>query len=363
MRERSPGHWELRVHVGRDRYVTRSVTGTRKEAQAALIALQHEVNTGKHVAPSAGTVAQFLSDWWEISQSGLSPSTRVTTEGILRRHLIPGLGKERLSALSAWQIDRFYAGLRRKGLAPATIHRIHGVLRRALETARKSWGLIPSNPAADANPGPLPRRAIHPIEPPLLGALMRFAQDDAARAFRVMASTGMRPGELCGLQRRDLDLTKGTMHIRRRIVRGKVLEVIDMTKSGRARLISLGDVTCRVLAEQLAYMADRAQWVHAVVAPEAFVFSEDELGRVPWHPQMISKRFSRAAKQAGIQARLYDLRHSHVTNLVGAGVDLTTISRRVGHARVSTTVDYYSGVVPGADAKAAQEADDLFHGQ
>lgn len=368
MRERSPGRWELRVYVGMDvgvrKYVTKTVQGTRREAEAALVAFQHELNTGQHVAPSRGTVEAFLWDWWETTSVGLSASTRVTTEGILRRHLIPALGAKRLSSLSTRDIDQFYAGLRRRGLAPATVHRIHGVLRRALETARRSWKLIPANPAADADPGPLLRRAIHPIQPPQVGQLMKVAVvPEAARFFRVLAATGMRPGELCGLQRQDLDLDAGTMHIRRRVVRGKELEVVDMTKSGRARTIKIGDATCRVLGEQLAYMEERAEFFTAPLTPRCFVFSDDPEQATPWNPGMISKRFSKAAKLAGIEGRLYDLRHGHVTSLAGLGIDLGTISERIGHAKKSTTLDYYQGTVAGGDHRAAEQADALLDGQ
>lgn len=353
IRERTPGSWELRVYAGmedgRRRYATRTIKGSRKDAERALTTLQHEVNTGATKAPVRGTVADHLVEWMQVND--MAPSTRVTVSSIMDRHLIPAIGHIKLTHLTTADVDRLYAALRRKGLAPATIHRVHQTLRSALETARR-WKMISYNPAADANPGPVHRRAIKPVAPADVTQVLKVDMAPAmGRYLRLAAATGARPGELVGLQVGDID--EGQLHIRRRVIRGKGgPTVMDLTKNGRERTISIGAATQAVLREQIAYMTELHEYMGLPFGPKSFLFSDKpDVG--PWDPSLPSKRFRRAAKVVGIHGRLYDIRHGAVTSLIGAGVDLTTVSRRVGHARVSTTVDYYSGVVPGADEAAA----------
>lgn len=349
IRQRGPTSWELRIYVGyedgRRRYLSKTVRGTHKDAERALTKLQHEVDIGEAKAPAQGTVATFLEEWWKAFGPDLYPSTRVTTRSILDKHLIPGLGTYKVTQLEVKTIDTFYAGLKRAGYAPATIHRIHQTLHRALEVAR-TWHIIGRNPATAASPGPMPRRIISPVDPSTVTQVVKSPkiQPEFARYLRVAAATGGRPGELCALQVRDVDFDKGVMHIRRRVTRGNGLEVIDLTKNGRTRVVGIGSGTAAVLREQMAGKG----------ATE-FIFG----GVQPMDPALPSKRWARLRKELGVTGRLYDVRHGSITALLGAGVDINTISIRVGHARPSTTLDYYGGVIPGADDKAAMEVDRL----
>lgn len=309
--EERNGAYRVRVYVGmRDgkrRYATKTVHGTRREAEAALAELQHRVNTNQAGAPSKETVAAFLDEWFETASTVLMPSTIVTTRPIIKR-LMAGLGHHRLTALSVAQIDQFYRALRRQGLSPATIRRIHGVLHSSLEVARR-WGRITVNPATDARPGAVPRRAINPVTPTEVSQVTSAPGilPEMARFLRLAAATGMRPGEICGIQLADVDVELGKISIRRRVVRGDTLTFVDSTKNGRPRTISVGEETRQVLVQQVIFMQAMAQNFGTSLSPTSFLFSDDPGHARPWDPGMASGRFRKVARSMGITKRLYDL--------------------------------------------------------
>ena len=157
--------WELRVFLGTDpvtnkkRYATKTVHGGKREAQRALNEMIAEAGHGLSVRTSA-TVGELLERWFEFAARDFSPSTVKETRGFIDRNLLPTLGAVPFGRLTASDLDRFYrklsvdGGARGGPLAPGTIRRIHGILRRALGQGLK-WGWIGVNPAQASTP---PRR-------------------------------------------------------------------------------------------------------------------------------------------------------------------------------------------------------------
>ena len=141
MRQRGAS-WELRVFLGYDpvtgkqRYSYRTVHGGKRDAQRALAEMITEADKGL-VARTNATVEDLLEAWFELAAADFSPTTVKETRGYMDRSLLPMLGHRQLAKLKPAEIDAFYQRLRASGgvrgqpLAPATIGRIHGVLRRA----------------------------------------------------------------------------------------------------------------------------------------------------------------------------------------------------------------------------------------
>lgn len=122
--------------TGQRRWHTRTVRGSRTEAQRQLVNLAAVAN----VAPSVGaraTLAELLERWIGVSAASWAPTTVRNTRSIVDRHLVPGLGDVLVRDLTTVVIDEFYADRRVRGggdgqsLSVGTVRRIHGVLRRA----------------------------------------------------------------------------------------------------------------------------------------------------------------------------------------------------------------------------------------
>lgn len=157
--------------------------GAKREAQAQLNRLLVEVGDGAHQGTDA-TVGELLERWLAVASPDWSPKTVLETRRFLDRLVLPGFGATPLRKLTTASLDQFYADLRRSGgvggkpLAPASVRRVHDVVRRGLQQGVK-WGWLSANPAANATLPRVPRVDIQPPAPDQVATLIRMAASDA----------------------------------------------------------------------------------------------------------------------------------------------------------------------------------------
>ncbi|HSH60097.1 MAG TPA: site-specific integrase [Acidimicrobiales bacterium] len=349
--------------TGRKRYSTRTVrVKGRREAEKALAAFVTELQTSGMVA--GGTFGELVERWIETALPGWSPANEVTVRNTVSYYL-GSLLPLKLSRLRTADLDAFYAALRERGgrggrpLAVSTVRRVHSVVRAALEQGVR-WGWLRENPAARASPGPGQPAEVRPPAPEAVLALLeRAEQDDPAFAvFLVLAAvTGARRGELLALRWTDIDLELGTLTITRAISEGPEGPVEHQRPKtrGSVRRLALDDATVAVLAAQRSRSVEVASVCGLALPSDAFLFSHQPDGSVPWKPGFVSLKFRRLRHSVGLdEVRLHDLRHFVATTLLGAGVDLQTVAGRLGHAGGGrTTLAVYSHFQQAADRNAA----------
>jgi hypothetical protein len=239
-RERTPGVWELRVYAGTDagkrRYVSRTHRGDAKTADVALARLLVAVAEGDHDRPAPPdrddpTVRAWLDEWYERSAPGWSPTSASTARSHIDHHIVPSLGELRLSEVRRRDVGMWIDELGRKGLAPATVHRVYGVLRGALEQAER-WELIARNPAAKAE---LPRVRYEETHIPTAAELVEALQVAPTIHHRTLiwlaAATGGRRGQLVDATKRPDPSQVGALHVS---LPGESYSEPEMS-SGRAR--------------------------------------------------------------------------------------------------------------------------------
>jgi integrase len=295
----------------------------------------------------------------------LAASTYAGYRHNVEGHIVPALGRIGLRRLRADHLEAFYDGLlhRRDGraaLAPKTVYEIHLVIRGALADAVRR-GLVSRNVALVAHAPRL--RSIPKVEPrswtaEQLRAFLRAAAGHRLfPALWVAAFTGLRRGELLGLRWGDFDERAATISINRGLIAidYEVHETRGKTPNARRR-IDLDPTTLSVLtawrhwqhAEQAAAGIQTAGWM--------FTDGKGE----PVHPHAVSQAFERIARRAGVPViRLHDLRHTHGTLLISAGVPVKVVSERLGHATPAFTIDTYQHVLPGMQAHAARVFEQL----
>ena len=362
MRERRPGVWELIVQLPRDesgmsaRQISRTVRGTKREAQRALAALVTEVSAGK-VSASTTLLSQLLTRWLDHIGGQLSPTTVREYRRLVATMLEPDLGKFTLRRITTQRLDAYYASLvRDRGLSAASIRHVHAVLRGSLGQAVR-WGWIPTNPAAAASP---PRIRRHEISPPPIHdtrELLKAADEqnpEFGALLRVLAATGARRGEACGLRWSDIDPDAGTVSIHRSVATVAGGIVIKDTKTHAARRIAIDPETLAALARQRVRMEERARICRVAFNEDGFVFTSEVDGSHPLHPDTITGGFRRLCDKVGLKGvRLHDLRHLHATQLLAAGVPVRTVSGRLGHANAATTLNVYAHFLEASDREAA----------
>lgn len=184
-RRRGERRWELRVCTGRDpvkgtyRYVSRTVMGSRKEAEGALAALVTELSQGSGAqAGTNATVAELVEQWLDLKRETLSVTTWEGYAGKARFRLLPALGKIAVRKLTVREIDGFYRALvREEKLAASTIRQIHNILVGALDQAVR-WGWRHDNPARLATLPSVRQADVRPPAPlDVMAAIERADQE------------------------------------------------------------------------------------------------------------------------------------------------------------------------------------------
>ena len=216
------------------------------------------------------------------------------------------------------------------------------------------WGGLARNPADLADP---PRVAAHGHErrtwsAEQLAAFLTSQHDDRHYAlWHTLAMTGMRRGEALGLRWQDVDLEAGRLSVRRAPVPcgREVLVSEPKTACGR-RVVALDPETVAVLKDQAARQLKEQQ--DAGWTETGLVFTCEDGAAL--HPEIVSRLFRKAVKESMLPViRLHDLRHTHATLALRAGIHPKVVSERLGHATVSITLDTYSHAIPAMQEEAA----------
>jgi integrase len=348
--------------TGRRRQQTKGGFKTRKECEAALRQAIADQRGGTLAKPSQRTIASFLVDEW---LPAVKPKLRASTWASYRTntnaHVVPVLGEVKLQGLSPMQLNLFYARLlergRRRGgggLSPKTVRNIHVMLHRALKDAVR-WGYLPRN-VADAVDPPVGRSAErHVWTPDQLGAFLEHVRADRLYAlWLLVATTGMRRGELAGLRWVDIDFANARVSPQRpRVVVDYAVQVSEPKTAKGRRALALDAATLAVLREHQTRQAEEKAVIGAGYQDSGLVFTWPD--GAPIHPDLITRWFEQHSRAAALpKIRLHDVRHSYASAALAAGVPAKVISERLGHATVGFTLDTYSHVLPGLDAAAAQ---------
>jgi integrase len=331
------------------------------------------VPTEAYVTPSQETVATFLQGWLGSVGSIVRPTTLAYYRMIVDCHLVPRIGGVPLQALTAGQINALYGTLLREGrrdgrggLSRKSVRNVHMVLRRALADAVR-WDRLVRNPADLADPPPARRGDAPTMKTWTAAELRRFlAHVEGERlygAWVVAATTGMRRGEVLALRWRDVDLTLGRLSISQQVTTLGNRPVVSSPKTAKSRrLVALDPATVEALRGHRIAQAQERLLMGPAYRDEDLVFAWPD-GR-PIHPDLFSQWFDRRLQAAGLpRIRLHDLRHTHATLALAAGIHPKVVSERLGHSTISITLDTYSHVSPGLQEEAAARVADLVFGQ
>ncbi|MEP6660554.1 MAG: site-specific integrase, partial [Acidimicrobiales bacterium] len=344
--------------TGKRQQILRQGFANRKQAEAALSVLLHEVETGTVSRRSRITVGEFFADWLASQRQRLRPTTlrsyQIAADRITRQ-----IGRMPLQALTPAQIEKLYTDLLENGnlrdrLAAKTVRNTHVVLRKALADAER-LGLVPRNAAAAAKPPTAPRKEFNTWSTDELREFFAIARDDRLfAAYVLLATTGMRRGEVLGLRWGDIDFDAAQLGIVQTLTTVDFVPTFSPPKTARSRrVVYLDDQTMSVLKQHRRLQRQERLAVGEVWDTTNDLAFRDDLGRL-LHPEWFSREFVRLTRLAGLpRIRLHDLRHTYATIALKAGVHPKVVSERLGHATVGITLDLYSHVTPAIARDAA----------
>jgi integrase len=358
--------WSFVVDVGVDadgkrKQARRRGFKTKKEATNALNALRSDVQKHVYVTPAKQRVGEYLDEWLSSVAGDLQASTLSSYKRVLRVHVRPRIGGKQLQHLDASALKKMYAELG-ETLSQRSVRYAHAILHHALKDAVE-WGRITRNPADVARP-PKAKESRARLMTTWDAAEVRrfFALGDVGSypdrvAWWVAVNTGLRRGELLGLRWRDIDLEAGQFQVVQTVTAIDHKIVIGPgTKTGRGRSVSIDATTVAELRAHRVRQAQQQLMLGRRVNDSSLVFARPD--GAPLDPDRFSERFIRMVERHPDLPRLrlhdYDLRHTHATMLLKAGVPLPVVSKRLGHASLAMTADVYMHVNAEMQSDAAE---------
>ena len=378
IRERSPGAFEIRYALGTDpatgkrKIATATVRGSRKDAERELRRLLRAIDTGEHVSPNRLTVERWLSTWLGAVGDEVAPNTSERYGEIVRNFLIPALGNLPLAKLNPGHIQEAYnrwaTGGRRDGkpggLSPRTRGHIHRVLSAALGRAVEQQ-FLPRNPA-DVFKKRLPK--VERREMATLTLEQSAALLDAIRHSRVYwpvlisLSTGMRRGEILALRWRNVDLDRCSLRVVESLEQTQAGIRFKAPKSEKTRAITIPTFAVEELRQLKRQQAESLLALGVRQSGETLLCGRQDGD--PLLPQSLTCEFTRLLFRLKLKdlprVRFHDLRHSHATQLLSAGVHPKVAQERLGHSSIAMTIDLYSHVTATMQEDAANRLDVAF---
>lgn len=368
LHERSPGTWAIVLDLpddgsGKRRRKWHTFKGTKRQAETEKARLIASISGGNYVEPTKQTLAEFLDEWLAFITPSVSPKTHERYTEICKKTIAPQIGSVVLSKLKTDRIDAALSKMLTEGrrgatggLAPRTVHHARRVLVKALGQA-VTWERLPRNPAAATTPPKVARAKMLAYDAAQTAALL-----DAFRATRMFipvllaVKCGLRRGEIAALRWGAIDLDGKSLSVVESAEQTKEGVQYKEPKSGHARTVALAASVVDELRTHRALQAEEQLRLGIRPGADSFVVAQVD-GR-PLQPRSITHEWVRIlAKSALPRIRFHDLRHSHASQMLAAGVHPKIASERLGHSTIAITLDLYSHVMPGMQADAAEQVD------
>jgi integrase len=340
---------------------TKTVHCTKKEAEVELAKFVTKVQSRMVADGKSMTFAEFTEIWKrDYGSKELAPTTYARYLGILNTRILPYFNKFKLDKIKPTDIMKLYdmlendTQIRRlknnkgerltKPLSQKTILEHHRLLRAMLHKA-VYWQLIVNNPAERVQPPKArkPKRKYYDDEQcKILLENLETQEIKYKVAIIITIFTGVRLGELMGLEWDDIDFRNGIISINKasQYLSEKGVFTKDPKTESSIREVAIPDFVISLLEEYKLWYEEQKSiygelWTNS---DRLFVQADGK----PMHPSTISKWFVKYVAQIGLPViNFHGLRHTNATLLISQNIDVAVVAARLGHAQISTTFNFY----------------------
>ena len=343
---------------------TKTVHGTKREAEIELAKFVSEIQNGLVIEGKALKFSEFTDIWKrDYASKELAPATVKRYYRMLDTRILPYFGRMYINKIKPTDIMRFYDLLSKdtqlerkknikivktkKPLSRKTILEHHRLIH-AMLTKAVYWQVIVSNPADRVQPPKViktKRKCYDDVQYKyLLSNLSQLGEDKIKFkvAIALAIFTGARLGELAGLSWSDIDLNNGIIHINRSsqyISELGVFTKVPKTESS-IRDIAIPDFVVSLLSEYRIWYDNQNFVCNDLNSNLECLFVQSN-GK-PMHPSTISKWFKKFIQDIGLPViNFHGLRHTNASLLISQQIDVAIVAARLGHAQISTTLNFY----------------------
>ncbi|NRR04562.1 site-specific integrase [Brevibacillus sp. RS1.1] len=347
-----------------------------REARKLLAEFQTEVEVGEYISPEKMKFEDFVEEWRKKHGSKtISPRTLDIYLRFLKNRILPVFGHMRLDQITTYHIENFLHDISEEGrrhdgkegrLSSGTVYYLYRVLKNVISYAVKMKLISKKdNPFNDVTKPKVKHKEIEVYETEEINTLFQALENEPIH-WRIMITlaitTGLRRGELVGLEWKHINLDKGTLKVEQTISMFKNGEpIITEPKTEKSkRTLSLSDSMVEELKEYKKHIHDQLDKIGDAWkgGNHFFVFCNPD-GK-PFYPETPYLHFRSFLKKHGLRyIRFHDLRHTAATLLISQGVHAKIISERLGHASITTTMNVYGHALQSADKEAANKYDNI----
>ncbi|WP_274307520.1 tyrosine-type recombinase/integrase [Solibacillus daqui] len=367
-------YFDMGIVDGKRKKIERSAEGAQTKAEAESVLrrkiLEYE-NAGTVFKPSEMTLQDFLTFWQkEYVELKLKPNTQVNYRITIKNHITPHLGKYKLKSLTPHVLQQFMNIKVREGLAKQTLSIIRGILNKALNQAVYPFKYINENPMRYVelmkNKDRKPTKEDLKIQPKEnLRLLNKKVTEDHPfyLPFHIGLHTGVRVGELCGLEWKHVNFDEMTLEIEQQLtikrIEGKNHWVVSTPKSiSGYRTIPVGNTLLSILKKaKKLQIENKLKYGEFYQQDSKHDFICKKENGEHYTPSVIKYHTRELIKgKLKIDFNYHSLRHTHATMLIENGTPIKTVQKRLGHSRSAVTEDRYVHLTQ----KMARDAADIF---
>ncbi len=357
--QRPNGYWRAQISQDDGHRISRDFK-TKPEAQEWLRNMQIQLDKGYDYQGGKGSLGNYLTEWLETSRLSLRDMTIVHYDQVIRNSHPSKDRNYPLADLSLAKLERFYSELIQAGVGIRTVRIVHAILHRSLGKA-VHYGLLMFNPAHGAALPKYQHAEMQVLDESQVTQFLVAAHGSHYEALYYLAiNTGMREGELFGLRWPDLHWNTGVLIYSRQVQsvpgKGKIF-VEPKTTAGR-RPVKLGEGVLQKLRIHKEQQAQQKAFAGSRWKENDLVFPT-RIG-TPEDPGNLRKDFLKILEKAGLpKIRFHDLRHTAASIMLNRGVPALVVSKRLGHANPSTTLNIYAHLYTESQDEPARIMDEI----
>ncbi|WP_163530703.1 site-specific integrase [Halobacillus ihumii] len=355
----------INPETGKRKQITRRGFKTRKEAENEVANILNKLENEEYFTEKKIYLKEFILEWLEVSaKQTVKSSTLNGYRSAIQSRIIPKFGNSRIKDLKPTMFLRYYNELIEEGISEEYIQYIHVILKHSLSFAVK-WQYVKQNPMTNVSPPSRRRKKVNTWSIEECQKFLRL-QKKHNKIHRYMLYylaifTGMRRGEILGLQWSDINFENHVISITKSLyyISGKgITQQHPKTDSGM-RTIALSESVIIALSQYRKEKKAQLFRAGMKLTPSCYVISDN--GSSPINPQTVHKFFLYDIKRSEVpRIRFHDLRHTHATIMLQLGEHAKVVSERLGHADVQTTLNLYSHVTPNMQKDSAIRFDEAF---
>ena len=346
-------YWSYRIRVKdyKDAWSEYAESGFNTKKEAQIAARQKEIEFGSQESYAGmASFEEFSTSWLDVYvKDKLKPNTYRTYRHAIVQYAIPALGKYKLCDIKPMMYQKFIDNISENGLAKSTARRIHNAIHQCMKRAVTN-GYITKNPCEGVTIKKLPTKKLKYVDPKHVAGILEFIYKrdyTYGMFFETLFESGMRKGECAALCLDDVDWRNGLLQVDQTLdFQPEANDVLlGSTKTiSSTRHVQMRQKYMQKLKTYVKYKTERKMLVGELYHHELnLLFSRDD--GTPLPKSTLYNTFKAAVEHIGIEKLpIHSTRHSHTVMLMEAGWDMKSISERLGHESIVTTMNTYAHI-------------------